>query len=226
MTTAQGIITQALKKIGVLTKSSVPDADESADGLVSLNNLLSSWSNESLLIYARTWEAFSITGAASYTIGTGQTLNTVRPISIISAYVTQGTTDYQLSIIPDEVYAQIPVKTTTGIPENLNYDNGFAAGKIRLYPVANTTYTLNLLSEKQLSTFALTDTVSLPPGWERALVYNLAVEMSPEYGVDLDALTLAIARESKGMISLAVSKNRQMTSLVSSKDRYSIYTDI
>ena len=51
MTTASDIIKKAMQKVGVLTKSESPSSDESADGLDSLNDLLSSWSNESMFIY-------------------------------------------------------------------------------------------------------------------------------------------------------------------------------
>lgn len=224
MTTASGLIAQAMKKIGVLTKSETPDSDEAADGLISLNNLLSSWSNESLFVYSRVWESFSITGASSYTIGTSQTLNTTRPINIVEAHVRLGSTDYPLTIVPDEVYNAIPDKATVGLPTTLNFDNAFSTGNIRLYPVPDQTYSLYLLSEKQLVTLALTDTISLPAGWERALIYNLALEIAPEYGVTVDPLVVKSAQEAKGLIALTVSKNRPMTSLSYFPATYNILT--
>lgn len=223
MTTASALIASAMKKIGVLTKSETPDSDESADGLVALNNLLSSWSNESLFVYSRVRETFTLVGGtASYTIGTGQTLNTTRPTLIIEAHITDVNTDYHMDIIPDEVYEAIPVKSSQGIPEFINYDNGYSAGRIRLYPTPSSNYTLSIMSEKPLVVLALTDTLSLPPGWERALTYNLALEIAPEYGVTPDPLVVSIAKESRGLIALTVSKNRPMTPLNSFGAKYNI----
>ncbi len=200
-----------MKKIGVLTKSETPDADEAADGLVSLNALLSSWSNESLLVYSRVTESFTLSGGTgSYTIGTGQTLSTTRPVKIIEAHTSDGSTDTHMDIISDEVYNTIPVKTSQGIPEFLNFSNAYPAATIRLYPVPGAAYTLTLVSEKPLVTLALTDTLSLPAGWERALTYNLALEMAPEYGVQADPLIVATAREAKGAIALTIAKSRPM----------------
>lgn len=214
-----------MKKIGVLTKSETPDADEAADGLVSLNALLSSWSNESLFVYSRVTEAFTLTaGTASYTIGASQTFNTTRPTLIIEAHTTSGSTDTHMDIISDEVYNAMPDKTSQGIPLYINYSNAFPAATIRLYPVPASTYSMTLVSEKPLVTLALTDTLSLPPGWERALTYNLAMEMAPEYGVQPDPLVVAAAKESRGLIALTVSKTRPMTPLLFFGSGQNIYT--
>ena len=207
MTTALDIITKAMQKCGILTKTESPDADETADALDCLNALLSSWSNESMLIYTRALENFPlVAGTISYSIGSGQTFNTTRPTQILSAYVRQGSVDYPVEVINDENYAKITFKTMQGIPTYLNLDNGFPAGTIKLYPSPLAGLTLFILSEKVLSSFALSDTVSLPPGWERALVYNLAVEISPEYGQQVDPLVLKIANDSKGAIQRAIIK--------------------
>lgn len=226
MTTASQIISSAMKKIGVLTKSSAPDADESADGLVALNGLLSSWSNESLFAYTRVRETFSLTaGTASYTIGTSQAFNTTRPISIVEAHITNGTTDWSLALIPDEVYQAISDKDTQSIPTMLNFNNGYPSATIYLWPTpSSSSDTLTITSEKPLVTLALSDTISLPPGWERALTYNLAVEIAPEYGVQVDPLIVKTAMESKGLIALAVSKTRPMTALNTWGNSYNILT--
>lgn len=210
MTTALGIIVSALKKIKVLTKSETPDANDSADALVSLNALLSSWSNDGLTCYARVNESFSlVAGTASYTIGTGATFNTTRPLFIASAFIRSGTTDYEIKeIITDEQYDSLPVKTTQSIPSVLNYTSSFPNGRIRLYETPSSNYSLYITSEKEITALAITDTISFPPGWERALTYNLAVEINPEYGQPLDALVFETAKDSLGQIRINTARNR------------------
>lgn len=214
MTTGLGIVTKALQKAGVVTKSETIGNDEASDGLDALNALVSSWANDSMLISSRSWESFTLTaGDAQYSIGTSQDFNTSRPVYIADAYVRQDTIDYPISIIPDEVYSSsIATKTDRGAPRFLNYDNGYPTGNIRLYPVPDTIYTLHLLLEKPLSSFTLSGDVSLPPGWERALIFNLAVEISAEYGQQIDPLVYKIAQESKSAIKVAIIKNRSMDS--------------
>lgn len=212
MTTAREIIVKAMQKVGILFKTEQPSADEINDGLSSLNAMLSSWSNDSLNCVARVIENFPLVGGtADYTIGTGQTFNTARPVFIVESHVRVSTIDYPLTIIPDAVYqGDIPYKDQQGIPQFLNYNNGYPYGTLRLYPVPSTDYTIYILSEKELSQFTLNDTVSLPPGWEMALIYNLALILAPEYGQQADAVTVQMAVDSKRAIQRAIAKNRTM----------------
>lgn len=211
MTTALGIITKAMQKAGILTKSESPAADEASDALDALNDLLASWSNDSLMIYARVFESFSLSsGVASYTIGTGQTFNTIRPIFIAEAHVRQNVIDYPVTVIPDEVYQGIQDKTTQGTPQFLNYTNGFPTATINLWPVPTAGFTLFLTSEKELSQLTLNQTISLPPGSRRALIYNLSVEIAPEYGQPIDPAIQKIANDAKAAIARSIAKNRTM----------------
>lgn len=211
MTTALGIITSAMRKAGVLTKGETPSADEAADGLEMLNDLLASISNDSMTVYARALNNFTLSGGVStYTIGTGATFNTSRPIKIISAYVRSGGVDYPLFIINDEEFATISMKSTSGIPEFLNFTNEFPTATIKLYPVPSTGYEIFILSEKQLTSFALSDTVELPAGWRRMLIYNLAIELAPEYGQPASAEVIQIAKDSKAEIRTAIMYAKSM----------------
>jgi len=209
-TTARDIITRAMQKIGVLIKSEPPSADEADDALASLNALIGSWSNDSLNIYARTWENFPLTSAASYTIGTGGNFNTTRPSNIVEAHVRSGSIDYPLGIVTDEAYNSISYKNLSGIPEFLNFSNAYPLSIIRLYPI-DTSQTLYILSEKAVTSFATLDTVmSLPDGWERALIYNLAIELAPEYNQKPDPSIVKIAADALGAIRTKVAQVRTM----------------
>ena len=216
MTTARDIIQRAMLKIGALAQGEVASVDATNDALDSLNSMIDSWANDSLIIYARTWESFTLTGGTStYTIGSGGTFNTVRPIDIVDAYLRNGTVDYPMGIITDEAYNGIPYKSIQGIPDSLNYDNAYPLGNIRLYPVPPASYSLFLLTEKPITTFTSLDTVmSLPVGWLRALIYNLAIEISPEYSQDtgqtVDASVVKIANDSLNLIRTSVAKVRTM----------------
>lgn len=211
MTTALGIIKSAMRKAGVLTKTEAPSADEANDGLEMLNDLLASMSNDSMVIPSRVLENFTLTaGDSEYTIGTGGDFSTTRPIKVISAYVRSGNIDYSLDIVSDENFATIPLKNTGSIPEHLNYTNAYPLSTIKIYPTPASAYTLYLLSEKQLSTFTLNQTVDMPPGWRRMLVHNLAIELCSEYGQSVPQEIYEIARESKAEIRHAIMAARPM----------------
>lgn len=226
MTTARTIIRRAMQKAGILTKTETPSGDEANDALYSLNGILESWANDSMLIYARAWENFTLTGGTGeYTIGASQMFNTVRPTLIVEAHVRQGTIDSPIQIISDEVYnSYIQMKTSPGLPYWLNYDNGYPAAKIRLWPVPTQSDTLYILSEKPLTALSLDTTVSLPPGWERALIYNLAVELTPEYGQELSGEIVEIAKTSRAAIRRSIIKNRSMDAMPEIGATNNIYT--
>jgi hypothetical protein len=214
MTTARDIITKALQKIGVSFNGTVITADEANDALDALNALLESFANDSMLVYARSWETFNITGGdGNYTMGVGGDFNTARPLLIVSSYIADGNTDYNLSIISDEMYNnQISQKDTLSVPAYINSDNGSPLVNIRLYPVPDKSYQIFLLTEKAVTRLGLDDEVTLPTGWERMLIYNLAVDVAPEYGLQLDPLVLKIAEDSKGLVRANIMRNRSMDS--------------
>lgn len=225
-TSALDIITGAAKLLGVVFKSEVLPADEANDGLILLNDMLDTWSNDDVSTISYTLENFSITGASSYTIGSGGTFNTSRPINIISAVIRLSSVDYPLQIITQEEYqTEISIKSLTSqIPQYLTYDNGYPLGTIKMFPVPTSGSTLYLQSNKPLSNLsALATVVDLPPGWKRALKYNLALDMAPQYGVEAPAEVQRIAITSLGSIRRATAINNAMPLLPSPVSRYSIY---
>lgn len=226
MTTARDIVTKALQKNGVLTKDDNLSGDEASDGLFSLNAMLSSWSNENLLVYATTFESFPLqNNKATYTLGAGGDFDTVRPIDISNAYVRQGGIDYPLSIISQEAYDSSPIKDVGSIPDTVSTDNGFPLMTLSFFPAPYAGLTVFLRTLKPLVDLTSLDTVlSLPSGWERALIYNLAVEIGGEYGAQIDQVTYQIAQESKGMIKKAVAKNRPMDAYPQIGRRDNIYS--
>lgn len=225
MSTARTLIRRAMLDVGVLTKSENPSADEANDALDELNALSDSWSNDPGLFYTRVQETFPLSAAASYSIGAGQTFNTVRPLQIVKAYISDGTIDTPVTIINQEVYDNITFKEGNGIPQYLTYNAGFPYGTITLYPVPNGGYTLTILSEKPFTGFATLDTeVTLPAGWFRALQKNLALELGPQYGQDPTPALVRAAAQSLGALKLATVRLRPVPQFTSSGRNNNIYS--
>lgn len=212
MATARTIIRRAMQKAGILSKTEVPSANEANDGLDTLNDLMSSLSNDELMVYASTLEEFTLVpNQATYTIGTGGDFNTSRPVSIVSAYIRNDTVDYELKQISEKNYdLDIGVKTTLSMPDSYSYSNGYPLSALTLYPVPSDSYRIFIRSEKQLSQFTLDAEISLPPGWSQFLVYQLAIMLAPEYGQPIDPVNIDIARMSKASIENQVAVNRSM----------------
>lgn len=211
MSTARDIVTKAMQKIGAVTKSESPSSDEINDGVSALNMLLDSLANDGLMVYARAKESFSVSANdGQYTIGSGGDFNTTRPISIISAFLTSNLVDYPLSMVSDEIYASLSDKTVGGIPYLLNYGNENPLGTIKLYPVPTSAYTLTIYSEKPYNVLTADTTLAFPPGWERMAIYNLAAEIAPEYGQQVDQAIYDIARKSMAAVKRSVAKWKSM----------------
>lgn len=200
MATASSIIRRSMRLIGALAEGETPSASEQADGLEALNAMLDSWRNESLAVYSLRDEVLTLTGAASYTIGTGGNLNTTRPVKIASAYQRVGTTDYPLRIASALAWADLTAKAATSdVADLLYYDPAYPLGVLYLYPIPSAGV-LHLVTWVPLVSYAAADTVALPPGYQDALTFSLAVRLAPEYSRPVTPEVAAMARSSKESI--------------------------
>lgn len=206
MATALDLIKGAMRLIGAIESGETPSSEESSDGLSALNAMLDAWSVERLMVYQILQEPFSLSaGTASYTIGSGGTWNTARPVRIDSAFIRDSDgLDYPIEIITKDRYDAIADKTTQSRPEWLYYYTAYPLGTIYWYSVPDATYTAYLNSWKQLQSFAgLATDLALPPGYERAIKYNLALEIAPEYNRMPSAVVVEVANESKAALKSA-----------------------
>ena len=150
---------------------------------------MDSWSNERLMSYEIAETSFPLqVGVNQYTIGTGGTINTTRPDDILQAYVQDtGNNNYGLRIVPRDKWNQIGNRgstITSQIPNTLFYDPQYPLGVINIFPYPLVAYTVFLDMSLQQSQFSgLTTALSLPPGYEMAIVLNLAVNLSNVSGI-------------------------------------------
>lgn len=188
MTTAIDIITRSMRLLGVYSIGEAPSAEESNDGLTALNSMLDSWAGQSLFVFAKSVDVITLAAnVPSITVGPSGTTITPRPVNILaSSYIDYQGVSYPMVIDTLADYNLLPVKTlTTGIPNQLWALNTMPNITVSLWPVPSATMTLNLWSNKLIQSFAsLTDTLVLPPGYERALAFSLAEEIAPEYQLE------------------------------------------
>lgn len=226
MATALSLITRAAQLIGAVRKGEALDADEAQDGLAALNDLLSSWSNSTLIAGARTLEEITlVSSATAYTIAEGATLNTARPIKIESLVLTSDGTDRPVTIVSQKEFERVAVKDTVGDSYVATYDAGYPVGVLRMYPLPSAGDVIRLLSEKQLTSVASLSTgLDLRPGLLRALRYNLAIELAPEYGLPVEKSIYKIAADSLRAVELAGARNRKIAYQPNTPTHKTIYT--
>lgn len=212
MATAQNLIDRALRLIGAIASGESPTAAESADGLTALNSMISSWQTEKLNVYAFVDTAFTLVATdASYTVGpAGNFALTPRPSKIEQVYVRANDIDYLIELVDFAKWNSIPDKTSSSdIPIYAYYEPTLATGTLQLWPVPNTAYSLHIVTWTTLAELAsLATTITLPQGYERALAYNLAIEVASEYEKEPSNSVVMIAMESKAAIKRA--NNRPM----------------
>lgn len=193
ITTVRKLVTGSMRLLNLVQANDVPTDTEIQVGVKALNVLLDSWSNDKLLIYKiQPYYFETIGGQQEYTLGPGGQWNIPRPMRIEEAYVNltsnQGnglqTTSLPISLANDSQWASIVTKrVTTQIP-NILYDNGnYPNRTISLYPIPTGTITIVLWLWQPLLTFnSIDDEVSFPKGYAKAIKFNLACELAPEYG--------------------------------------------
>lgn len=212
LSTAGDLIRAALGKLLVLgTQDTLADADMQT-GLDGLNAMLDSWWLQSLAVYTIEQQNFPLTAnVGAYTIGPGGTWNTTRPPRIVNAFARFQGVDYPVNPIDRLQYDPIPYKTTGGIPMVLFYDREFPLGTVNLYPVPNLAMDLYIDSYQQVRSFAnVADPINLPPGYARAIIFNLAVELAADYGKAVPPDVAMIAKESLGVLKRANAQDRTL----------------
>lgn len=203
MSTARDIIKGSLRDIGVLATGENPSSEEANDALELLNQMLDSWYNEKLIIYNIVKEEFTlVAGTQSYTIGSGATFNTSRPQKVESALIKDGNTEYQVVEVDLDTWSEIADKTTTSdLPTMFYREGSYPNDTYYFWPVPSAANTLVLHSWKPLAQLAgLSTSLSLPPGYLRAIRSNLGVELCPQFGKEPTPTLSRIAIESKANI--------------------------
>lgn len=192
MPSAEDFATRALRLIGIIDPTENPSAEDGETALQVLNDWIDDLGTQRQSIYAlaRTTQTL-ISGTASYTIGSGGTINIVRPLWIDHAGFVFDTTVTPSSEVPvhvlqnDEYEALTPKALQSSVVSAIWYDHAWTAGLGRIYvfPIPNVGSTqLVLYTPTALTEFAnyATD-YTFPPGYRRAITYNLAVELAAHF---------------------------------------------
>jgi hypothetical protein len=197
-----------MRHLGVIATGETPSAAEAADGLASLNDVLETWNIDGMMVYNSTVTAFTtVPNVASYTVGPTGAFVTVkpRPVAITGVYGSYQGVDYRVAEWTYDQYMSATVKATSALyPTRYSYVNEFPNGRLFLWPVPAVAITLNINIQTQLDALdTLADVISLPPGFMRALAWDLAAEIAPQYGLQLTAQQIAMVNGTKAAVKKA-----------------------
>lgn len=192
--TGRQLVSLALEEIGVLGEAETADADTAGSALARLNLLIDE------LFLDRQWlhrvnrvQKTLAAGTASYTIGAGGSINTVRPIWIDSAKLIIDTgastpTEIDLDILSDQRWQDEPQKSLqSSLSTAIHYDHDWSAGLGLIYPwpvpnVGTTALVLNLPGTSVTEFANLTTDYTFAPGYKSALIANLAKRLTTPFG--------------------------------------------
>lgn len=185
------IINAALRKLGVISEGLTANTTQLTTAAQALNALVAEFRTLGMSIWARkSYNLTPVAGTNSYTFGIGQTVNIAYPLRIYVANLVPGPTPssqiemQQLSFVD---FSQLPL-ASTGMPVNFMYQPKVDLGVLTVWPTPDTsvptgTY-IYLEYQSPFEYFtAAADTPDFPEEWANALIYNLALSLTDEYGV-------------------------------------------
>jgi hypothetical protein len=196
------VCNNVLALLKVLSPGDTPSAEDQGIVLTFLNQLLENWNTQGFDIFSYTNFTASLTGGTgTYSIGNGATFNTPRPAKIAAANVIFSGVIQPLKIVGVKEWSQRDEPALQAQKSKLlYYDNQFPTGNLNLWPVPSgaVSTTLDLYYWEPLGDdFVLSDTFTFPPGYQKAITYNVAVDCQDIFGVELSQAALAIASSSK-----------------------------
>ena len=213
MTTVRELCNDALIELGVLDPSEQMDGGSAAYALRTLNRMLQVWNTQSLMVYTVNRNIFNIVaGKQTYTLGTGGDFNMSRPtrIDMVSIIVNSGLypLEKEVQILTDDEWRAVTLKSTPSIwPTQVWITGNMPLNSLVFWPVPqDSTVDVVLYSWGRMDGFtSINDSVTLPNGYEEAIVTNLAMFLSSSYGIQpSSALGMRAAMSKDAIQSLNV----------------------
>jgi len=231
-TSVGDLINGSLRLIGVLAEGETPSAETADDALIAFQQMVDSWNTERLSVFATQDQVVMWPPSQKYqTLGPSGTLLGNRPVLVDDATYFRDPASgisYGLKLINQQQYDGIAVKTVTSTyPQVMWVNMTFPDIQIYVYPVPTKLLEFHIISVQELTKPANLGTMLVfPPGYLRAMRYNLACELAPEFGVEPSAQVSRIAMAAKRNLKRINNPNGVMAipySIVGTRQRYNIF---
>ena len=185
--TARDIVRRALLRIGVLARGEVMSAEDLADGLLSINQILAGWALERLMVYQVTTVSIPlVSGTTDYTIAAPAAIREQGRLVDGSGRFANVMLIRDLSGKPDDHNQANPFPFYGATNNHLSYRSDPTGWSFTVPDVTGWSSleidTLNLPTAINEAT-----EFNLPNGYERALILALAKELAPEYEMTFSA---------------------------------------
>jgi hypothetical protein len=194
---------QALQISNLAPRGQDADPQLNADALIALSSVLSEWSRDGILPPAfDTINANMIGGQAIYTMGPSGDFDR-RPLDLTQAILsgsTLGTTRFPILIEPWDNYQALTFPSGVGIPGWCFLNLTFPLAQLAVYPTPNSNWNLKLIGTFAWDVIDPNATVSLPPGYDTAILDATAVKVCENYTRVVPAWLYNRARDGRSSI--------------------------
>jgi hypothetical protein len=186
------LLTDAAREVGIVAQGETLSAPDTSFTLGRLNQILDSWNAIREAVYDETFETFTfIANQQDYTIGPDSADFTVtsRPVSLEGANVILDTVSPSvrnpITLRDYQWWMNLTVRSvSTSFPTDLYYSPGWPNGTLHFWPTPTTPYGLELVIRLVLTApVTINTTLSLPVGYERALMLTVAEDLVSGFGV-------------------------------------------
>lgn len=164
-----------------------PNAEHQQEGLEIFNRMVGSWNNIQLNIFTEAIQQYNLAAnTKSYTIGPGGVFNAARPVKIVRANLfissSPTVTRRPMNLLDDAQWLAKRVQDVAGPPFDLYDDYASPLSTLYFWPVPDRIYPFEILTWSQIPTAtAVSNQIQLPPGYEEAIVFNLAKRMAAQF---------------------------------------------
>jgi hypothetical protein len=190
--TVSELITSAYRLIGVLGAGEAASESEINDGFERLNTLIEAWNGTPDAIVER--KVSSVSGASgTASLGT-------RPLMILSASCTASGVTVPVEVCTPARWAEASMERgiTAVFSRAVFCDYAYPSATLYIAPLSGGSIQLVSLVPAFTEFADIDDTVTLAPGFRKALLYSLAVESAPEYGRSAPAEVLQTLADTLG----------------------------
>ncbi len=210
MTIAADLVQSALEAINVVGVGQTSNVAHLNRGLSVLQRMMDAWSTQPHACFA--WRLIQfplVVNQETYTVGPGGQVNVVRPQSILegpgAAYLTDTNLNrYPVNVVPQDYWQLIGNvgSVNSQVPDTVWYDPQFPLGVIHVFPLPYLSYVMTLSTDLELVQFPTLQTAfAMPPGYQRAIELNLAVELKALGDVKRKNLTEVVAMHDQEIVS-------------------------
>lgn len=211
--TWRDLIQRTLEDLGVYGQAQPASANDMESCRQRMNDWIDDLKTQGLSIYQTARTVWTLTGASSYTVGTGQTVNVARPpssqfISALSFVNTNTVPPYEFPLGPpitDQEYQGIPFKTLNATyPSGFFYDNTYPIAALKPFPVPTGSNLQGVMYSgvpiDEVDAGSIGATIALPPGYRRMMRLGLQIECAPAFRVPIPQATKDLFDEAKGNV--------------------------